>query len=131
MTYKFQTLLIVFVAVLFCTNLFSAEGIELTAEQMKTLQKIHQLSWSAQKICTFNDYAALFEEQSALSSDGLDLSSFREDTRKIYTTSSRNCGTLYLRLAFPKMRRKSWRSSRRTKEQLLFIQNAFFQGRES
>lgn len=73
---------VLFLASVVSVKAISANEIELTAEQMKTLQIIHQLSWSAQKVYTFNDYVALFEEQSALSSDGLDLSYFKEDTGK-------------------------------------------------
>ena len=43
---------------------------ELSPKQMITLQIIHQLSWSAQKIYTYNDKIALFEEQAALSGIG-------------------------------------------------------------
>ena len=52
----------------------------LTDEQTAVLQIIHQLSWSAQKIYTYNDIIALDEEQETLSSDKLDLKKFIYDT---------------------------------------------------
>ncbi len=54
--------------------------LNLTDEQKAVLQIIHQLSWSAQKIYTYNDIIALDEEQETLSSDKLDLKKFIYDT---------------------------------------------------
>ena len=48
-------------------------------EQNEVLQIIHQLSWSAQKIHTYNDVIVLDEEQHTISSDSLDLSKFKDD----------------------------------------------------
>ncbi len=79
MIYKHISLLFTFLFVICGFKLFSVEEIDLTDKQMKTLQIIHQLSWSAQKIYTFNDKIALYEEQTVLSSDGMDLSKFKED----------------------------------------------------
>lgn len=110
---------------LFIPLLHVHADLPLTEEQKAVLQIIHQLSWSAQKIYTYNDIVALNEEKYTLSSDSLDLSIFKNDTKydKLYNTV-KDLRDLILKFQIEEEDRKMLEEFRKDEIMINVIENA-------
>ncbi len=98
----------------------------LTDAEKIDLQIIHQLSWSAQKIYTYNDIIVLDEERHILSSDSLDLSKFKNDIKNdnnLYTIVE-NLHNLIFEFKEAEEERKALEEFRRDEKIINMIENA-------
>ena len=103
----------------------SHDELMLTDKQKVVLQMIHQFSWSAQKIYTYNDIIALDEERYTLSHDSLDIEQFKHDDKEnsLYKMVE-NLKNLIFDFKEAELERKALEEFRRDEQIIDILENA-------